>query len=145
MLELQPVLLEDVPTIHLNDRGWKPLNQLSVGQKCTALLSIAMLERETPLILDQPEDSLDNAFIFQNVVQITRKLKDKRQLIIATHNANIPVLGDSELMLVMKSNGSNGFVTTLGVIDDANIKTHAQNILEGGEKAFKWRLEKYGF
>ena len=65
-------------------------------------------------------------------------------MIIATHNANIPVLGDSELILVMTSNGKNGFITERGVIDKDKIKMHVQNILEGGRDAFERRKSKYG-
>ena len=103
-----------------------------------------MFERDITLIIDQPEDSLDNSFIYKEVVKNIRKIKNKRQLIIATHNANIPVLGDSELISVMTSNGRNGFVTERGIIDKNKIKIHVQNILEGGKEAFERRKLKYG-
>lgn len=141
---IQTTELEDKITVELNDHGWKELASCSDGQKCTAILSIAMFERDITLMIDQPEDSLDNSFIYKEVVKIIRKIKDKRQLIIATHNANIPVLGDSELISVMTSNGRNGFVTERGVIDKNKIKTHVQNILEGGKEAFERRKLKYG-
>ncbi len=143
--EIQVTKLEDKITIELNDNGWKPVNKCSDGQRCTAILSIGMSERNSPLIIDQPEDSLDNAFIYTNVVKVIRKIKSARQLLIATHNANIPVLGDGELILVMTSNGVNGFVTERGVIDNDKIKTYAQAILEGGKEAFQKRRLKYGF
>lgn len=144
LYRIQVTELEDKITIELNDHGWKQISSCSDGQKCTAILSIAMFERDIPLIIDQPEDSLDNAFIYKEVVKNIRGLKNKRQFIVATHNANIPVLGDSELMLVMKSNGINGFVTERGVIDKDIIKKHVQNILEGGKDAFEKRKLKYG-
>lgn len=144
LYQIERTELEDKISLEFNDRGWKEIGRCSDGQKCTAILSIAMFERDTPLIIDQPEDSLDNSFIFREVVRILRKIKNKRQLIIATHNANIPVLGDSELMLVMKSNGKNGFVTERGGIDNDKIKVHAQDILEGGKEAFERRKLKYG-
>jgi ABC-type cobalamin/Fe3+-siderophores transport system ATPase subunit len=144
LYKMQTINLEDKITIELNDHGWKQISSCSDGQKCTAILSIAMFERNIPLIIDQPEDSLDNSFIYQEVVKIIRKIKNERQLIIATHNANIPVLGDSELILVMASNGKNGFVTERGVIDKDKIKIHVQNILEGGKEAFSRRKIKYG-
>ena len=142
--KIQTIDVEDRIIVQLNDHSWKELSSCSDGQKCTAILSIAMFERNIPLIIDQPEDSLDNAFIYQEVVKIIRKIKNERQLIIATHNANIPVLGDSELILVMSSNGKNGFITERGVIDKDRIKTHVQNILEGGRDAFERRKLKYG-
>ena len=144
LYKIQTTELEDKITVNLNDKGWKELASCSDGQKCTAILSIAMFERDIPLIIDQPEDSLDNSFIYKEVVKNIRKIKNKRQLIIATHNANIPVLGDSELILVMTSNGKNGFVTERGVIDKDKIKIHTQNILEGGKEAFERRKAKYG-
>lgn len=144
LFELQTIKLEDELDIKLNDQGWKSLPYLSTGGKCTAILLIAMLERRTPLLLDQPEDSLDNSFVYKSVVQILRKLKDKRQMIVATHNANIPVLGDCEQMIVMNSNGLKGDIRYRGVIDDKEIKGIVQTILEGGEEAFKKRREKYG-
>jgi len=144
LYKIQTTVLEDKITVELNDKGWKELASCSDGQKCTAILSIALFERDIPLIIDQPEDSLDNSFIYKEVVKIIRNIKNKRQLIIATHNANIPVLGDSELILVMTSNGKNGFVTERGVIDKDKIKIHVQNILEGGKEAFERRKLKYG-
>jgi len=144
LYDLQIIKLEDKLEIKLNDQGWKSLQHLSTGGKCTAILLIAMLERITPLVVDQPEDSLDNAFIYNSVVRIFRKLKDKRQMIIVTHNANIPVLGDCELMFLMHSNGLKGDIRARGVIDTKEIKESVQIILEGGEEAFMKRREKYG-
>ncbi|MGD2248773.1 MAG: PHP domain-containing protein [Candidatus Methanofastidiosia archaeon] len=144
LYQIERIELEDKISLEFNDKSWKEIGRCSDGQKCTAILSIAMFERDTPLIIDQPEDSLDNNFIFREVVKNLRKIKNKRQLIIATHNANIPVLGDSELMLVMKSNGLNGFVTERGAIDKEKIKVYAQDILEGGKEAFERRKLKYG-
>lgn len=142
---LQTVRLEDKVTIELNDHSWKEISKCSDGQKCTAILAIAMYERDFPLIIDQPEDSLDNSFIYKNVVQILRQIKKNRQLLVVTHNPNIPVLGDAELIMVMKSNGQNGFVSERGVIDKNAIKSHVQSILEGGKEAFDMRMKKYGF
>jgi len=144
LYEIQTAQRDDKITIMLKDGGWKEVESVSDGQKCTAILSIAMNERNIPLIIDQPEDSLDNSFIYDAVVKMIRKIKNKRQLIIVTHNANIPVLGDSELMLVMTSNGRNGFVTKRGAIDGSEIKSFVQKILEGGKEAFEKRKEKYG-
>jgi hypothetical protein len=75
--KIQTTELEDKITVELNDHGWKELISCSDGQKCTAILSIAMFERDIPLIIDQPEDSLDNSFIYREVVKIIRKIKIK--------------------------------------------------------------------
>lgn len=143
LVKLELFELHDRPVIELNDGGWKELSEMSDGQQCTTLLSITMVERDVPLIIDQPEDMLDNEFIFSEVVQLVRSIKHDRQIISATHNANIPVLGDAEQIVVMDSNGRRGFYKECGSIDDDGVKTHAQNILEGGEKAFDRRNEKY--
>lgn len=123
-----------------------PVNQLSDGQKHTILLTIAMLaESNVPLIIDQPEDDLDNAFIFKSVVSTLRTIKERRQVIIVTHNANIAVLGDSELLFPMKRNGDKGEGFDRGSIDRAETRIAVQNILEGGELAFRRRKEIYGY
>lgn len=117
---------------------------LSMGQKCTAMLSIILVERNTPLIIDQPEDDLDNAFVFTNVVQTLRREKERRQFIVATHNANIPVSGDAELILLMKANSQQGWVEQCGSIDDPQMRRPVETILEGGREAFRLRQAKYG-
>lgn len=143
LTKLELFEIHDRPVIELNDGGWKELAEMSDGQQCTALLSIAMIERDVPLIIDQPEDMLDNKFIFTDVVDILRSIKQDRQVIAATHNANIPIIGDAEQIVVMRSNGRAGFYRNCGSIDDDEIKALAQEILEGGELAFKRRREMY--
>jgi len=143
LTKLELYEIHDRPVIELNDGGWKELSEMSDGQQCTALLSIAMIERDVPLIIDQPEDMLDNKFIFTDVVDILRSIKQDRQVIAATHNANIPIIGDAEQIVVMRSNGRAGFYRNCGSIDNDEIKALAQEILEGGETAFKRRREMY--
>ena len=144
-LELQEIRDEPVIQILDGSGGWKPLDNMSDGQRCTSLLSIAMLEREVPLVIDQPEDMLDNEFIYTTVVQLIREIKHDRQIISVTHNANIPVLGDAELIVELRSSGSNGHFSSRGSIDDPSITTRVQQVLEGGEQAFDMRIEKYGY
>ena len=143
VFELEIMEVYDEPIIQINDGGWKSLDEMSDGQKCTALLSIAMVERETPLIIDQPEDMLDNDFIVSEVVDVLREIKHNRQVVAVTHNANIPILGDAEQIVVMDSNGREAFFTCRGSIDDDRIKGRAQGILEGGKQAFRRRDNKY--
>jgi len=119
--------------------------QLSDGQKHTILLTIALLaESNDPLIIDQPEDDLDNAFIFSSVVSTLRYIKERRQVIIVTHNANIAVLGDSELLLPMVRSGNVGKTSERGAIDRKKTKLTAQDVLEGGAAAFLKRKAIYG-
>lgn len=143
--ELETKEVYDAPKIEIKDRTtWKSLEQMSDGQRCTALLSIAMLERSAPLVVDQPEDMLDNEHVYSTIVSVIKEIKSSRQLLVATHNANIPVLGDAEQIVVMFSNGTEGYFQERGSIDDENVREKAQDILEGGEKAFGRRNEKYG-
>ena len=110
------------------------------------MLTIAMLaESNIPLVIDQPEDDLDNAFIFNAVVRVLRTIKERRQVILVTHNANIAVLGDAELLLPMKRDGDGGEVFDFGSVDKTETKEAALNILEGGEIAFQRRREIYGY
>ncbi len=123
-----------------------PVNQLSDGQKHTIMLTIAMLaESNIPLVIDQPEDDLDNAFISSAVVKVLRAIKEHRQVVLVTHNANIAVLGDAELLLPMKRSGDCGAAFDRGSIDSAETKQAVMNILEGGDVAFQRRRSIYGY
>lgn len=122
-----------------------PVIQLSDGQRHTILLTIAMLSESTmPLIIDQPEDDLDNAFIAATIVSTLRAVKERRQIIVVTHNANIAVLGDAELILPMKRESDCGKVVERGSIDREQTKDWVQRILEGGANAFDRRRAIYG-
>lgn len=121
-----------------------PVFQLSDGQRHTILLTIAMLaESNVPLVIDQPEDDLDNAFIFSSIVSTLRAIKERRQVILVTHNANIAVLGDSELILPMHRENDCGKTKDRGSIDAGATKQCVMDILEGGPDAFERRKEMY--
>lgn len=147
--KLQVIDRPPMPLIKVMTKSYAPqqipANQLSDGQKHTILLTIAMLsESRFPLVMDQPEDDLDNAFIFDSVVATLREVKERRQVILVTHNANIAVLGDSEQLLPMARDGNKGCVVERGSIDRPKTKDQAQRILEGGELAFRRRMDIYG-
>ncbi len=151
-LELEEIELEDVVNIELNvahasehEEKYVPMGKLSVGQKCTAILNLLLIKMDAPLIIDQPEDHLDNAFIAERIVSELRKLKTHRQFLFATHNANIPVFGDAELIVVLENEGAKAILKNIGSIDDHAICNQAAQILEGGRAAFDMRKEKYGF
>lgn len=93
--------------------------------------------------MDQPEDNLDNAFIYETVVGRLREVKDDRQLFFVTHNPNIPVLGDAGKVFVFKSNGSQGWIEKEGTVDEC--RTFIVDLLEGGEEAFRLRQRKYKY
>ena len=128
-------------------QGLRSMDQLSKGQRATALLLLLLGASDAPLIIDQPEDDLDNNFVYQGVVKHLRELKGKRQVIASTHNANVPVLGDAELIVVLESDGSHGKPAANGVgsLDDRAIRSLVENILEGGPAAFNARHHLYGF
>lgn len=128
-------------------QGLRSLDQLSKGQRATALLLLLLGASGAPLIIDQPEDDLDNNFVYRGVVRYLRKLKGKRQIIVSTHNANVPVLGDAELIVVLESDGSHGRPTDAGIgsLDDRPIRSLVEDLLEGGPAAFNARHHLYGF
>ena len=145
LYELETLFPEDKIEIFLkvNDE-YRVIDKLSIGQKATALLLLLFAQEDRIVVLDQPEEDLDNRFIYDDVVKILREMKGKRQLFIATHNANIPVLGDSELVLVLETKNERCVINNKGSIDKEDIKADVKNIMEGGEEAFRIRAEKYG-
>jgi hypothetical protein len=150
LFELQVLAKPPKPIITVRTRSTPPKDipvcQLSDGQRHTILLTIAMLaESNVPLVIDQPEDDLDNAFIFSSIVATLRAIKERRQVILVTHNANIAVLGDSELLLPMHRENDCGKATERGSIDREGTKQSVQDILEGGRAAFLRRKEIYGY
>lgn len=125
----------------------RKLEDLSKGQRATALLLLLLGVASTPIVIDQPEDDLDNRFVYRGVVKHLRELKGERQLLVSTHNANVPVLGDAELIVVLESDGRRGAAAPNGIgsLDEAPIREYAERLLEGGEEAFRARRHLYGF
>ena len=145
-LVLEVIAIEDRVSIELNVSTsgrphFKDASDLSRGQKCTALLPILLARRDNPLIIDQPEDNLDNHFIFETVVNAVQRLKKRRQMIFITHNANIPVLAEAELVLVMNSDGRVGAIEKCGTVDEC--REQIIELLEGGREAFELRSKRY--
>jgi energy-coupling factor transporter ATP-binding protein EcfA2 len=145
-LALEITAIEDRIGIELNvatagQPHFKDAADLSRGQKCTALLPILLARRDNPLIIDQPEDNLDNHFIFETVVNAVQRLKKRRQMIFITHNANIPVLAEAELVLVMNSDGRVGAIEKCGTVDEC--REQIIDLLEGGREAFELRSKRY--
>lgn len=124
----------------------KNFSKLSLGQQQSIMLSILLFSnRNCPLVIDQPEDNLDNEFIYRTLVKNLRKIKEHRQVIIATHNPNIAVLGDAELIIPLKSTNDKSYILNRGSIDNSETKKMTCEILEGGEIAFIKRKDIYGF
>ena len=150
VLHLRSIWKPYLPAFKVWASGGKPREvafaTLSDGQKHTILLTVALLsDSRSPLILDQPEDDLDNEFIFDTVVATLRDVKEMRQVILVTHNANIAVLGDSEQLLGMEQSDGRGRIATRGSIDESSTKEAVQKCLEGGEVALRRRAEVYGW
>ena len=120
-----------------------PLTNASSGEKATAVFSFLLAGNATPLIVDQPEDDMDNRIIYEEVVRKLKKAKDRRQLIIVTHNANIAINTDPEMILSMDSHSKFVRVKMQGSADNDAVRHEVCDILEGTEKAFLQRARKY--
>lgn len=128
-----------------NDGEFKPITQGSIGQRSMAILGLLLTAGTHPLVIDQPEEDLDNQYVFGVVVDLLRKCKFSRQLIIATHNANIPVNGDAELIVALGVENRLGRVSCSGSIDRPEVKSEVSVIMEGSREAFRLRQERYGY
>lgn len=118
---------------------------LSDGQRNTAALALLLAQEGGPLIIDQPEDELDSNFVFRELIPMVRKVKSKRQLIMATHNANLPVNGDAELVYAFEARNGRGEMLACGGLDQTAVTKAVLDIMEGTEEAFRRRREKYHF
>lgn len=124
----------------------REFKNLSFGQQQSVLLALMLSSKSNrPLVIDQPEDDLDGEFIYHGIVPVLRKAKERRQIIVVTHNANIAVLGDAEQIIVLKSTADKARVMASGSIDDEDTRNEACAILEGARDAFKRRAITYGF
>jgi DNA repair ATPase RecN len=139
-----PERMELLLNVARDGEHYREVGRLSTGQQCTAILHLLLLDNPDPLIIDQPEDNLDNAFIADHIVNELRSSKTKRQFLFATHNANIPVFGDAEWIGVLQEEEGHATLSASGSIDAPDVKHLAASILEGGKEAFTRRREKYG-
>jgi ATPase subunit of ABC transporter with duplicated ATPase domains len=125
---------------------FRPLEKLSGGKQVSVLLSLLLETNDnTPLIIDQPEDELDKAFLADTLLPILRRLKGKRQVILATHDANIVVNGDADQVLHLDGSNDRGELRCQGAIDDHAVRQAVLTILDGGRDAFDLRRRKYKF
>ncbi len=141
LLELQEQPLEDLVTILADGR---PVHELSPGGRSSAMLPLIALSDEVPLIIDQPEDNLDNRMVGQTLSSILARLKERRQIIVTTHNPNIVVGGDAEQVVVLNAPTSRSAeVEDTGNIDRPEIIDAVIKIMEGGREAFEERSRRY--
>ncbi len=132
--------------MRMDDDSYRPLNDLSGGQRISVLLSL-LLETadDRPLVIDQPEDELDSRFLFDTVLSALKKLRGRRQVIVATHNANMVVNGDADMVIQLDATARRGRVACMGTIDETEVRNAIVRTVDGGEEAFRLRRRKYGF
>ena len=132
--------------LRMDDGSYRPLNDLSGGQRVSVLLSL-LLETEDarPLVIDQPEDELDNRFLSETVLPALKKLRGRRQVIVATHKAEIVVNGDPDLVIQLDATARRGRVACAGSIEEPTVRDAIVRTVDGGEEAFRLRRRKYGF
>jgi len=144
--EIEILLPEDEIEIKYKPTGspvFKPLSTASAGQKTTAILTFILSQGNVPLILDQPEDDLDNRLVYELVVDRLKQAKEHRQILVVTHNANIPVNGDAEYILSMDSESKKLKILCSGSVEQSVIKKEICDVMEGSEQAFEMRLKRY--
>lgn len=127
---------------------FKKIENLSLGQQVVAILTFIMEYGKfskdfTPFIIDQPEDNLDNQYIYNTLVSSLRKVKNHRQVIIVTHNSTIVTNADAEQVIVLESNENKGYINKAGYLSDSRIMKLILVHLEGGEKAFADKQATY--
>jgi hypothetical protein len=125
---------------------YSPIDQLSSGQRCTAIFPILLEQGEGSLIVDQPEDNLDNRHIANFIGPALLQNKRNRQMIFTSHNANLVVLSDAESILMFESDGTSGRLEEEGFLAtvDSPITHHVMDVLDGGDRALQQRVLKYG-
>lgn len=129
-------------TFEVNFHG-RPLEDHSLGQRASAMMIFVLSQKEgDTIIIDQPEDDLDNQTIYEDVIKILREIKSDKQFIFATHNANFPVLGDAEVVVTCEEAGGIFDITTSSV-DDRNCQSRIIKVMEGGREAFSKRRQIY--
>ncbi|VJY88251.1 SMC faily protein [Streptococcus pneumoniae] len=127
---------------------YKEVGVLSLGQKVVAMLDFLLAYSDyskdfRPLIIDQPEDNLDNRYIYSHLVQQFRDVKAQRQIILATHNTTIVTNSMTDQVVIMESDGVNGWIESQGYVSEKYIKNHIINQLEGGKDSFKHKMSIY--
>ncbi len=143
MHNLKSLLTYQTPNKFTIEYRGKALQHHSLGQRASALILFVLSQRENDvIIIDQPEDDLDNQTIYEDVIKLIRQMKSEVQFIFATHNPNIPVLGDAEQVQACSFMDDKVSVQT-GSVDDANTQKTIVNIMEGGQEAFNRRKEIY--
>ncbi|TDQ11012.1 AAA family ATPase [Pedobacter metabolipauper] len=151
LYEIETMYCDDLPEFKLKiasdsanlENNYRRTDELSMGQRCTTVLPIIFAVSTNPLIIDQPEDNLDNKYITQSIHETIRQQKTNRQLIFITHNPNIPVLSDADHNIFLEYENRQSKILHEGTI--LEVKQDIINLLEGGALAFERRMETYGY
>ena len=125
-------------------KDFQPIFQASAGQRSAAMLAFLLAHGEEPLVLDQPEDDLDNHLIYDLVVRQIRENKVRRQIIVVTHNPNIVVNGDSEMLHALDFVAGQCRVVQSGSLQEEAMREEVCRIMEGGREAFERRYRRLG-
>ena len=125
-------------------KDFRPISQASAGQRSAAMLAFLLAHGEEPLVLDQPEDDLDNHLIYDLVVRQIRENKFRRQIIVVTHNPNIVVNGDAEMIHALAFDGGQCVVKQSGSLQEEAIRDEVCRVMEGGREAFRRRYRRLG-
>ncbi|WP_285309414.1 TrlF family AAA-like ATPase [Stenotrophomonas maltophilia] len=142
LLEWFPHDLVKVEFRRSRNDSFQPLERASAGQKTSSVLSFLLSHGDEPLLLDQPEDDLDNALVSELVVDQIRSNKYRRQIIVVTHNPNIVVNGDAELVLPMAFNAGQIQQNDAGGLQERAVRERICDIMEGGRDAFRQRYKR---
>ena len=122
--------------------SFKPVEQGSPGQKTAALLAFILSYGDEPLVLDQPEDDLDNHLIYDLIVTQLREIKQRRQVLVVTHNANIVVNGDAENVIALDVRSGQTRIVTQGGLQEPFVRNEICRVMEGGKEAFDQRYKR---
>ena len=130
----------------IGEGEYRDASRLSGGKRVSLLLSLLLQAHdERPLVIDQPEDELDGRFLWEEVLPALRRLKGRRQIIVATHDANVVVNADADLVVLLEADAEHGRVALAGAIEDPRVRRAIIETVDGGEQAFELRQTKYGF
>ncbi len=138
--------IEDEVGLQLLDgTDYKDLSSLSTGQRCAVILPLVLAHTDSVIVVDQPEDHIDNAFITSTLIKSILKRDVDGQILFTTHNPNIPVLGDADNVIHLGSDGKRGFVLASGALHEPRIVGAISSVMEGGAAAFVKRSNFYSF
>ena len=141
---LATAAVEDTVALQLLDGAeYKGIAELSTGQRCTVVLPLVLRHTASALVVDQPEDHIDNAFITDTLIAAVLAREPNSQIIFSTHNANIPVLGDAEQVVQLGSDGRRGYPLLASNLNDPHVVNAITTVMEGGADAFNRRATFY--